>query len=116
MNQNHVCASNNIIPQFKRNVIQNNNCNDCSLGIQSQLTNPTHMSNFHSTNVNNMNSLQHIRSPTLQHAFDSIRLTAQNTMSSNDIQHNSRHSFNPNNYMQTMNDRNGTMAMTQTSV
>ena len=65
------------------------------------------MSNFHSTNVNNMNSLQHIRSPTLQHAFDSIRLTAQNTMSSNDIHHNSRHSSNPNNHMQTMNDRNG---------
>ena len=77
--QSHIMSNNGNLSPLIRGTFQQNNVLDYGLCNRHQLNNSAPSSNIYNVNMNYNNSLQHIRSPVLQNAFDYIRLTNHNT-------------------------------------
>ena len=96
--------NNSIITNFNRHMNQNQNITNYQL--YNQLPNTTSILNMNISNYNNMYSLQNIRSPLLQNAFNSIRFSVQNTTSLNNNERSNQYTSIPNNTLPRINNDN----------
>ena len=91
---------------FIQSSFQHNNIIDYRLYNQYQLNNSTPLSYFPHDNTNYNNSLQYIRSPILQNAFDYIRSSNHHSTSSNNTLNNNTNSSHSNKYASRLNSSN----------
>ena len=86
VNQTNANGNDNAISHSDRIRNQNQMLNSNVLCNRNQFINSTSPFSFNSATMNEVHSLQHIRSPILQQAFDFIRMNTPNNLTSNNVQ------------------------------